>query len=100
MSVDTFIKQLQKLQAEAQQYQTKQSTKMSRAEFNNYMALQNDAPVDKEIREKKNKKKKYHDDEDLDIESSGEKAVVTTFPIQTQESVSDLNDTTIIFDQE
>lgn len=105
MSVETFIKQLQKLQAEAQQAQTKQRPKMMRSEFNNYLAqqssiLQNDAPVDKKIQTKVSKKKRYQDDEDLDMESSGDKAVTTTFPIQTQESVTDLNETTIIFDQE
>lgn len=65
--------------------------------------LQNDVSVDKKIQKKVNKKKRYQDDEDLDMESSGhgiDKALTTSFPIQTQESVTDLNETTIIFDQE
>lgn len=66
--------------------------------------LQNDSPTAKKTRRKANKKnKKYQDDEDfnLDLESSGDKMSVTTvYPTPTSDPSSDLNDTTIIFDQE
>lgn len=64
--------------------------------------MQNDAPSDdKKLRRKMSKKKKYQDDEDfnIDMESSGEK-LTTVFPTQPTDSTTDLNDTTIIFDQE
>lgn len=65
--------------------------------------VQNDAPNDKKSRKKANKNKKMQDDEDfnIDTESSGEKLVTTVFPTQApQDTTTDLNDTTIIFDQE
>lgn len=66
--------------------------------------MQNDAPAVKKVRKKMNRKnKKYQDDEDfnLDLESSGDKMSVTTvYPTPTSDPSSDLNDTTIIFDQE
>lgn len=63
--------------------------------------MQNDSPVDKKPSKKINKKK-YQDDEDfnIDMESSGDKIVTTMFPTPTSDPSSDLNDTTIIFDQE
>ena len=77
---------------------------MNRNDFNIYLLnkgeeMQND---EQKIRKKMNKKKKFTDDEDfnIDMESSGER-VTTNFPIQTMsDSSNDLNDTTIIFDQE
>lgn len=93
------------MQSEAQ----KSQPKMNRSEFNNHlnfrslqMQMQNDAPSDdKKLRRKMSKKKKYQDDEDfnIDMESSGEK-LTTVFPTQPTDSTTDLNDTTIIFDQE
>lgn len=63
--------------------------------------MQSDEAIIKKLRKKLNKKKKYQDDEDfnIDMESSGDKVVTTMFPVPTPDP-SDLNDTTIIFDQE
>lgn len=107
VSAETFfvdiIKQLHKIQSNAQE----DYPKLNRSGFNIYLnlistQLQSDEPVARKARNKKmNKKnKKYQDDEDfnLDLESSGDKMSVTTvYPTPTS---SDLNDTTIIFDQE
>lgn len=107
VSVETFIENLQKLQIEAQRFQPADQPKMNRSDFTNYLnfqsiQIQQDAPNEKNFRRKKmNKKKKYQDDEDfnIDMESSGEK-LTTVFPTQASDSSNDLNDTTIIFDQE
>lgn len=106
VSVETFyediIKELHKLQAEG----FRSHPKMNREDFNNFLKVksryQNDSPIDKKQSKKINKKKKYQDDEDfnIDMESSGDKIVTTMFPTQTSDPSSDLNDTTIIFDQE
>lgn len=104
VSVDTFfsdfIKQLTKLKPSNQE----DFIKLNRSGFNNYLEfisnqLQSDEPKKKNHRKVK-KDKKYQDDEDfnLDLESSGDKMSVVTAP--TTDPSSDLNDTTIIFDQE
>lgn len=79
---------------------------MTRLEFNRYLKdiSATTVSMDRKMRKKMNKKK-IIDDEDLnmDMESSGDKdqQPVTTFPSQlTSDANSDLNDTTIIFDQE
>lgn len=100
---DDIIKELEKIQAEGRL----SHPKMNRNDFNKYLALksaqlQNDAPAGKKARRKNSKEKKFQDDEDfnIDMESSGDKIVTTVFPTPTSDSTSDLNDTTIIFDQE
>jgi hypothetical protein len=114
VSVDAFydeiIKHLQKLHSEA----LKTHPKLTRNEFNryvqesaNYNSLRS-APLDRKMRKKMrmNNKKKISDDEDLsvDMESSGgggdKDQLVTTYPPAITSESSDLNDTTIIFDQE
>ncbi|CRL07027.1 CLUMA_CG019988, isoform A [Clunio marinus] len=107
ISVDKFIKNLQKMQQDILNSQTNNQQRMNRTDFNNYLNFksksieyQRDAPNEKKLRRKMNKKKKFQDDEDLDMESSGEKSVTTVFPTQAYDFSSDLNDTTIIFDQE
>lgn len=113
VSAETFfidiIKQLQKIQSDAQESISDEHHKLNRSSFNHYLnyissQMQNDAPAIKKARKKMNKKsKKYQDDEDfnLDLESSGDKMSVTTvYPTPTSDPSSDLNDTTIIFDQE
>lgn len=109
VSAETFfadiIKQLQKMQLEAQRSQPEGQPKINRSEFNNYLnfksiQMQSDEAIIKKLRKKLNKKK-YQDDEDfnIDTESSGDK-VTTMFPVPTPDPASDLNDTTIVFDQE
>lgn len=97
---EDIIKELQKFQIEAR----RSYPKMNRNDFNEFLKrksiqIQNDSPV---VRKKISKKKKYQDDEDfnIDMESSGDKIVTTAFPTPTADPSSDLNDTTIIFDQE
>lgn len=108
VSAETFyadiIKQLVKMQQEAQRAQPK----MNRSEFNNYLTvksgqMESNEAIIKKLRKKLNKKKKYQDDEDfnIDMESSGDKIVTTVFPDPTTDPlIGDLNDTTIIFDNE
>ena len=100
-----LIKQIQVLQKEAQKTHPKDQPKMNRSDFNRYLhlksiQLQNDSPIEKKLSKNVNKDKKNddQDDEDFDIESSGDK-VTTIFPTSTPDT-SDLNDTTIVFDQE
>lgn len=86
---------------EAQKAHPKDQSKMNRSEFNRYLhikstQLQSDAPIEQIV--DKNKKSDDQDDEDFDMESSGDK-VTTIFPTSTPDT-SDLNDTTIVFDQE
>lgn len=111
VSAETFyvdiIKQIQKLQVEAQRSMPKDQPKMNRSEFNSFLhlkalELQSETPADKKLEKRMNKKKKYQDDEDfnVDMESSGDKVVTTMFTTQPPDSSTDLNDTTIIFDQE
>lgn len=111
VSAETFyvdiIKQIQKLHVEAQRAMPKDQPKMNRSEFNNFLhlksiELQSEAPTDKKLEKRMNKKKKYQDDEDfnIDMESSGDKIVTTMFTTQPPDSSTDLNDTTIVFDQE
>lgn len=111
MSAEEFyteiIKKLQKLHSEARKAHPKDQPKMNRNDFNNYLTMkslqmQNDEQdKDSKIRQRVNKKKKFPDDEDFssDSESSGDRAT-TMFPPPTSDTTSDLNDTTIIFDQE
>lgn len=78
--------------------------RLNRSEVNNYLQTkyQRDAPFQPK-RNKLSKKKKFSDDEDFnsDTESSGDKAPTTMFaPTHAPDPTSDLNDTTIIFDQE
>lgn len=96
-----------KMHIEAQHSQPHDQPRMNRSEFNNFLSfksdqMQSDEAVVNKLRKKSNKKKKYQDDEDLniDMESSGDKVVTTMFPIPTPDPLFDLNDTTIIFDQE
>lgn len=99
-----LITNIHKMRTEARRAHPKDQPKMNRNDFNIYLLnkgeeMQND---EQKIRKKMNKKKKFTDDEDfnIDMESSGER-VTTNFPIQTMsDSSNDLNDTTIIFDQE
>lgn len=100
---EDIVKQLLKLQAEAQRTQPRE--RMNRSGFNDFLsdlAMQNDSPLSKKYKKKFAKKKKIQDDEDfnIDMESSGDKIVTTSFPSPTPDSTADLNDTTIIFDQE
>jgi hypothetical protein len=99
---DEIIKHLQKLQS--------QNPKLNRNEFNRY--IQESASYSSHMSERKmrkkmmrmNTKKKIIDDEDmnLDMESSGDKEQIpiTTYPPPLTSESPDLNDTTIIFDQE
>jgi hypothetical protein len=98
-----FIKQLYKLQYEY----TDDHTKLNRSGLNNLLnslsnQMQSDQP--KKVSKKLRKNKKYQDDEDfnMDLESSGDKmsVVTTVYPTPTPDPSSDLNDTTIIFDQD
>lgn len=96
------------MQVEAQRAMPKDQPKMNRSEFNSFLhlkslELQSESPSDKKLVKRTNKKKKYQDDEDfnIDMESSGDKIVTTMFTTQQpSDSSNDLNDTTIIFDQE
>lgn len=98
-----IIKQIYQLQNEARDRFGK---KLIRSDFNSFLdqkskeMQQND---ERKILRKTNKKKKFQDDEDLnlDMESSGgDKLVTTVFPSSTADTTANLNDTTIIFDQE
>jgi hypothetical protein len=96
-----FIKQLYKLQSDNSDDQPK----LNRSGLNNLLnslshQLQSDEP--KRPSKKARKNKKYPDDEDMDLESSGDKmsVVTTVYPTPTPDPSSDLNDTTIIFDQD
>jgi len=83
-----------------------------RVEFNRYLetmtfeevATTMSMDANKKIRRKMKQSKKIVDDEDLnlDMESSGDKDQLlgTTFPPPTSEPSTDMNDTTIIFDQD
>lgn len=83
-----------------------------RVEFNRYLetmtyeevATTMSMDANKKMRRKIKQSKKIVDDEDLnvDMESSGDKdqLMVTTFPPPTSEPSTDMNDTTIIFDQD
>lgn len=112
VTAETFftdiINQLHKMQNDAQDSLPDDHAKLNRSSFNHYLKvtsiqLQRDAPAEKKALKKMNKKK-YQDDEDfnLDLESSGDKmsVVTTVYPTPTPDPSSDLNDTTIIFDQE
>lgn len=82
-----------------------------RGEFNRFLEtmvyeeMATTIPMDKNKKRRKIKSKKIVDDEDLnvDMESSGdnkEQLIGTTYPTPTSEPSTDMNDTTIIFDQE
>lgn len=84
---------------------------MTRSEFNKYMhenaRFYSHSLSDRKHRKKMktlSNKKKIVDDEDLnmDMESSGDKdqVLATTYPPPLTSEAPDLNDTTIIFDQE
>lgn len=99
-----IIKQIQAMQREAQKSHPKDQPKMNRSDFNHYLhlksiQLQNDETTEERLSKDKdiNKKAEDQDDEDFDMESSGDKT--TVFPTSTPD-ISDLNDTTIVFDQE
>lgn len=101
-----IIKQIMQLQVEARDRFGK---KLSRSDFNNFLDMksremqQSQQFEERKAQRRKNKKKKFPDDEDLnaDMESSGsEKLVTTVFPSSTADTTANLNDTTIIFDQE
>lgn len=103
ISAETFyrdiILQIQKIQAKTENLQSDES----QSEFSNYPTLvenEGQAVIVKKARKKSkfSKKKKFQDDEDLDFESSGDKGLTTVYPVT--DSASDLNDTTIVFDQE
>lgn len=113
VTAETFfndiIKQLHRIQNDAQESLPEDHPKLNRTGFNHYLKfistkIQRDAPGDKKARKKN---KKYQDDEDfnLDLESSGDKmsdkmSVTTVYPTPTPDPSFDMNDTTIIFDQE
>lgn len=75
---------------------------LNRSEVNQLLQTkyQRDAPF-KPKRKNMSKKKKFSDDEDFnsDTESSGDKIATTMF-VPTHVPPADMNDTTIIFDQE
>lgn len=107
MSAERFyadiITEIQIIQKEAQRAHPKDQPKMNRSDFNRYLhlksiQLQNDAPDERSAKNTK-KKNDDQDDEDFDteMESSGDKS--TTISTSTPDS-SDLNDTTILFDQD
>jgi hypothetical protein len=101
---ENFMKQIQTIHNEIQRSQPKDQPKMNRSEVNNFLQTkyQRDAPFMSQKSQKMSKKKKYSDDEDFssDTESSGDKIVTTMFPTHVPDISTDLNDTTIIFDQE
>lgn len=98
-----MILKIHNLQREAEGAQPADKPKMNRSEFNHYLQmkssqLQNDSPM-MELTLDKTTKNDDQDDEDFDMESSGDK-VTTVFPAPSSDPTSDLNDTTIVFDQE
>lgn len=77
---------------------------MNRSEFNKYLKFKaieiQQKQQQKKIRKRLNKKNQDDEDFNIDTESSGEKLVTTVFPAQAPDLSTDLNDTTIIFDQQ
>lgn len=115
LSAESFyhdiIRQITQLQFEAKD---KYGKKMSRSDFNNFLEsksrdmqqmqrMKENEENERKIMRRNNKKKKFHDDEDLNVDmesSGGDKLVTTMFPSSTADTTDNLNDTTIIFDQE
>lgn len=98
--VEAFIESLKKMQLEAQSYMIG-GEPINRSEFNKFLhfksiEMQHRAANEKKVRKRMNKKNQDDEDFNIDMESSGEKLVTTVFPTQ----APDLNDTTIIFDQQ
>ena len=86
-----------------------------RSEFNRYLETmtyeeaattmsmdENNKKMRRKIKMKQSKKIVDDEDLNLDMESSGDKdqLLLTTFPAPTSEPTTDMNDTTIIFDQD
>lgn len=102
VSLETFyedlLKQIEKLQNDAKEKWGKEKI----SEFNNFLESESKKlhREDRKLQRRKNNKKKFQDDEDLEMESSGDKMVTTVYPSSTADTTANLNDTTIIFDQE
>lgn len=87
---------------------------MSRSDFNTFLEsksreiqqmyrMMENEENERKIMRRNNKKKKFQDDEDLNVDmesSGGDKLVTTEYPSSTADTTANLNDTTIIFDQE
>lgn len=100
---EDLIHQLTQLQNEAKDKWGKEKI----SEFNNFLETQSKKLIREERkmmrRKNNNNKKKFHDDEDLNIDmesSGGDKLVTTIYPSSTADTTANLNDSTIIFDQE
>ena len=94
---NSIIKTLQ-LQNEKDSIETDNSPQVEKY-FNMLKHTEEHRMIDAKVR-MKHEKKKIHDDEDLDFESSGEKLMTTINPPKTENSSADPNETTMVFDQD